>query len=133
MKMGQLTASQVVSVKEALDALEVKIRAGMHNPLVDSRDENFAVLAGEVHDTGDEAVADELMGIGSALGERSVHELLEIERARQRIAGGEIGECAECAGEIGVKRLLANPVAERCVDCESRREHTYAHGATPRL
>lgn len=131
--MGQLTASQVVSIKEALDALEIKIRAGLHNPLVDSREENFATLAGEVHDLGDEAVADELMAIDSALGERSVHELLEIERARRRIGAGEIDECAECAGDIGIKRLLANPVAERCIECESRREHTYAHAATPRL
>ena len=131
--MGQLTVSQVVSVKEALDALEVKIRAGMHNPLVDSRDENFATLAGEVHDSGEEAVADELMAIDRALGERSVRELLEIERARQRVADSEIGECIECAGEIGIKRLLAIPVAERCIDCESRREHTHAHAAMPRL
>ena len=131
--MGQLTAPQLVLVKQALDALEAKIRSGMHNPLVNSREQNFSALAGEVHDLGDEAVADELMTIDSALSERSVHELLEIEGARQRMAGGEFGNCVECGVEIGINRLLANPVAERCIDCESRREHTHAHAAMPRL
>ena len=131
--MGQLKYSEVATLKGALDVLEQKVRSGLRNPLVDSRDENFSALAGEVHDLGDEAVADELMAIDSALGERSVRELLEIERARRRIADEEIGECVDCAGEIGINRLLANPVAERCIECESRRERTYAHAATPRM
>ena len=131
--MGILTVSQVTSVKRALDALESRIRSGMHNPLTDARDENFVALAGEVHDVGDESVADELMAVDSAMGVRHGRELLEIERARQRIADDEIGRCFDCEGEIGMQRLLANPVAERCIDCESRHERTYAHDSTPSM
>ena len=69
----------------------------------------------------------------SALAERHGRELLDIERARQRLAEGEIGECIDCAEDIGLARLLANPVAERCILCESRHERNFAHEATPRM
>jgi RNA polymerase-binding transcription factor DksA len=131
--MGQLRASQVTSVKRALDAFEAKVRVAMHAALMESRKESYADIAGEVHDLGDESVADELLALNSELAERHSHELLEIERARQRIADGEAGNCVDCAGDIAVERLIANPVAERCIDCESRHERTHAHVATPRL
>lgn len=131
--MGQLTASQVTSVKRALDAFEVKVRTAMRAALTESRKDSYADVAGEVHDIGDESVADELQALNSALAERHSQELLEIERARQRIADGVAGICADCAGDIAVERLIANPVAARCISCESRHELTHAHAATPRL
>lgn len=131
--MGKLTAAQVTSVKRALDAFEEKVRSAMRAAVTESREQNFANTAGEVHDQGDESVAGELMALNSALAERHSHELLEIERARQRIAEGVAGVCAECAGDIGVPRLMANPIAERCIDCESKREQTHAHPATPSM
>ncbi len=131
--MGQLTVTQVAKVKRALDGFEDKVRAAMRAALVESGTDNYASIAGEVHDLGDESVADELMALSSALAERHGRELLQIERARARLADGDIATCADCAGDISVERLLVNPVAERCIDCESRFERTHAHAATPRM
>ncbi len=39
----------------------------------------------------------------------------------------------DLAGEIHFKRLLANPAAVRCIDCQGRIEKTHAHEAMPRL
>ena len=130
--MTQLKKTQVKAVKLALDAFENTVRAAMRAALAESRREQSGSAA-EVHDLGDESVADELLAINSALAERHGHELHLVERARQRITEGEIGICADCAGDIALERLIANPVAERCVTCESRRERTHAHAATPRL
>lgn len=131
--MGKLTSQQEVSVKRALDAFEEKVRAAMRAALAESRSGGDKEALGEVHDIGDESVADELMALNSALAERHGRELLQVERARERIAAGAAGVCVECGGDIGAMRLVANPIAERCIECESKYERTHAHAARPRL
>ncbi|CAN0449402.1 unnamed protein product, partial [Phaeothamnion confervicola] len=75
-----------------------------------------------------ESVADELIAVENALTELHVRVLREIRAARERLASGTIDECADCGGEIGVQRLLANPVAKRCIGCQDRFDKTHAHG-----
>jgi len=130
--MVQLKQQEIADVQRALDKFERSVREAMRTALAESRRENED-LAGEVHDLGDESVADELLAVNSALAERHGRELQQAERARQRIADGVIGTCIDCDGDIGVKRLVASPVAERCIGCESKHERNYAHAATPRL
>lgn len=130
--MTSLTAKEVTTVKGVLAKFEMAVRDAMRNALAEARGDN-ADAAGAVHDLGEESVADELLALNSALAERHGHELVLVEQARQRIANGSIGVCADCEGAIGVARLVANPVAARCIGCEALHERTYAHGATPRL
>lgn len=47
----------------------------------------------------------------------------EIEHALNRLASPEYGECLECGDHIGDARLLANPLASLCVDCQEKREN----------
>jgi RNA polymerase-binding protein DksA len=131
--MGRLTGKQIISVQKALDSFDEKVRAAMRLALVESRSSGDKDASADVHDIGDESVADELMALNSALAERHGQELQQIERARQRINNGEIGVCVDCDGDISIQRLIANPVAERCIECESKHERAYAHAATPRL
>ena len=35
---------------------------------------------------------------------------------------GDYGECAECGEDIGLKRLMARPVAELCIECKADQE-----------
>ncbi len=128
--MAQLNKTQTAAVQSSLEQFERAVREAMRAALTEAREGG---VAGEVHDIGDESVADELKAVNSALAERHGFELAEVERARQRLAGGVIGVCNDCGGDIAVARLLANPVAVRCIDCESRHERTHAHAATPRL
>ena len=130
--MSRLSASQMGSVSRALERFEAEARAAMRAALAEAKSAGSSV-AGEVHDLGEESVADELQAVNSLLAERHQRELREAARARERIASNEIDDCADCGGDIGLSRLLANPIAERCVDCETRREHTHAHAETPRL
>ncbi len=128
--MAQLDKVQVAAVERSLEQFEKAVRDAMRSALAEAREGG---VAGEVHDIGDESVADELKAVNSALAERHGFELAEIERARRRLADGSFGVCLDCGGEIASGRLLANPVAERCIDCETRHERTHAHAATPRL
>ena len=116
-----------------LGKMESDISDDMLAALRRSGDKQYIDLAGEVHDRGDESVADELIAVENALTERHVRELREIKAAQQRLAAGKIEQCADCGDEIGFERLLANPVARRCIECQQRHDRTYAHENTPRL
>ena len=64
---------------------------------------------------------------------RDAAELRALELARQRVAIGEYGVCADCGSDIGYERLLAFPAAPRCLDCQRRHEKTYNGSPTPAL
>lgn len=44
-------------------------------------------------------------------------QLTRIDMAMRRIGEGEYGYCVECDCEIAEKRLEADPMAERCINC----------------
>jgi DnaK suppressor protein len=48
---------------------------------------------------------------------RRQQQLLRIEGALKRIESGEFGGCSVCGEEIDIRRLNANPVTTRCIDC----------------
>lgn len=131
--MTQFTQVQNAALGQRLGVLERQLRDDIRAALLQSGDKKYIDLAGMVHDLGDEAVANELIEIDDALIERHVQELHAIEAARRRLADGTINSCSECDDDIGYERLLAYPVAVRCVACQERHEKTYAHDATPRM
>jgi len=89
-------------------------------------DERYARLLGEVHDRGDESVADLLSDLQAAEVTRDVGEVRDIEGAQARIAAGRYGRCIDCEAEIGYPRLQAFPTAKRCIGCQENREKTKA-------
>ena len=131
--MTGYSKTQSASLAIVLGKMESDISDDMLAALRQSGDKQYIDLAGEVHDRGDESVADELIAVENALTERHVRELREIKAAQQRLATGKIEQCADCGDEIGFERLLANPVARRCIECQQRHDRTYAHENTPRL
>ena len=48
------------------------------------------------------------------------HQLREIIDAQDRLIDGSYGKCADCGGEIGAKRLRANPSATLCISCQQK-------------
>jgi DnaK suppressor protein len=131
--MNEFTQTQTVALAQLLGTLDSQVRDDLRSALLQSGDQRYIDLAGSVHDLGDESVANMLTDLNSALAERHLQELREIEDARRRLAAGNINRCSECGGEIGVKRLLSYPVATRCIACQERHEKTHAHEATPRM
>ena len=110
-----------------------KLREELRDELAQSGNDRYADLAGSVHDAGDEAVAEELIGIENELIQRHLQQLRGLDDARRRLDSGTIDECAECGGEIGYKRLLVYPSALRCVICQEAFDRTHMHAARPRL
>ena len=76
----------------------------------------------DVTDRKDEANQRELAEIGNAEVERDLAELREIALARQRIADGSYGRCADCGVDIDPRRVLAQPAAARCTRCQAEAE-----------
>ena len=53
---------------------------------------------------------------------RDQQELQAVKAALQRVAEGSYGECVKCGNDIAAPRLMANPAAARCIDCQTKEE-----------
>ena len=131
--MNDFTKTQNAHLARLLDTLDHQLREDIVATLLQSGYQRYIDLAGMVHDTGDESVADVLAELDNKHVDRSLQELHDIELARKRLAEGNIKRCMECRGEIGFERLLAYPVAMSCFACQDQFEKTHAHEPTPRL
>jgi RNA polymerase-binding transcription factor len=131
--MAGLTEGQIAGLERRLRQRHTELRAEIREELLAADDMRYADLAGRVHDSGEEAVADLLADLDVARIDRQVTEIRGIEAALRRIDMGVYGVCRECDGDIGFDRLQSQPVAERCVACQKHYEKSYAHGGTPSL
>lgn len=101
------------------------LRAEVRDALLRSDNENYRKLAGEVHDLGEQAVADLLVDINLAEIDRDIEEIRDIDAALLRITGHCYGICADCRKAIAISRLQAYPTAKRCIECQCAYEHAY--------
>lgn len=131
--MTHLSDKQIERLKGQIMARRRELAGEIRAALVRSDDQHHRDLAGMVADIGDASVADMIVDLGTAIADRHVQELRELEAARSRIADGTFGLCADCGGEIPFARLEALVTALRCVRCQEQREKTHAHGETPKL
>ena len=65
--------------------------------------------------------------------ERELRLLHKIDAAQQRVENKNFGYCKECGEEIGIKRLLARPVATLCFECKCLQEQFEKSGGTSPL
>jgi DnaK suppressor protein len=86
-------------------------------------------LSGDIHvdpddfpDEIDTASSEVSLQFTGRLREREQGLLAKIDAALHKIEEGEYGACVSCGEDIGLKRLRARPVAERCIDCKSEQE-----------
>jgi RNA polymerase-binding protein DksA len=128
-----LTQEQLEALRRIIHERRESLAVLVHEDVARTRDETYAAVAGEVADTGDEAVADLLSDLDNAEVSRDLHELREIEAAQARIAEGTFSTCIQCGAGISFERLLAYPIATRCFECQSVHEKTYAHASESTL
>lgn len=131
--MAILTKAEKARIEHLLEARYARLLEEVRDELEASGEQHYIDLAGRVPDSGDESVADMLTDFGAAIVDRQVHELRDIEAARQRLKEGHFGSCIECGEDIGIERLLAYPTARRCYPCQDQHEKTYAGEGTPTL
>jgi DnaK suppressor protein len=77
---------------------------------------------GEVSDAKDAADAGAQLIVVDAEVERDLAELRDINLALQRIDDGTYGGCNDCGNRIDPRRIVAQPTALRCVECQTRAE-----------
>ena len=108
-------------------------REKLRKILVAERDELLGsaqkTLSGDIHldpddfpDEIDTASSEINLAFQGRLRERERGLLKKINDAIEKITDGVYGECESCGEDIGMKRLLARPVAELCIDCKSEQE-----------
>ncbi|MFO1413832.1 MAG: TraR/DksA family transcriptional regulator [Burkholderiales bacterium] len=124
-KTHEIEALLLAQRRASLEEAEVEL-ARVH-------DEAPANVIGDVRDTGDEATAMYLTDLNNALARRHLDEVGAIDQALAHVRDPHFGICEDCGGEIPFARLQAFPTATRCTTCQSKREHLFAHGATPSL
>ena len=73
-------------------------------------------------DEMDMALAESSLSFVGRIRERESKLLSKIDEALEQIVQGDYGECTSCGDEIGVKRLLARPVARLCIECKEEQE-----------
>jgi DnaK suppressor protein len=131
--MEHLSDAQVKELKQQLTESRQQLRSQIREELVRSDDERYGDLAGQVHDTGDESVADLLVDTNISIVSRYIGELREVEAALERMNTGDYGLCEECGSEIPFERLKAYPTARRDIEHQSRHEQTHAAEGRPKM
>ena len=131
--MSDLTDYQIDDLNTRLVKRGRELKEEIREILIQSDAQHHKDLAGAVADAGDDAVADMLVDIDTALADRHVVELRDVETALQRIREGNFGVCIECGADVGYERLTVYPTAKRCIRCQQRHEQTYFTGVTPTL
>jgi RNA polymerase-binding protein DksA len=133
--MTAIDRKQLDQFRNILRTRREELRRLIHATLIDSKREDYRELAGSVHDSGDESVAELLEGLNIAQCEREVEELTDVEAALNRIVEDRYGICQDCGDAIALDRLKAWPTAKRCITCQTRRENERRGGkdSTPSL
>jgi DnaK suppressor protein len=83
-------------------------------------------LDGAAGDSSDHAAADYTIEMFGALLERQAGTLEDVERALEKIDGGEFGVCEGCEKQIPSKRLKALPTARYCLECQEKEDRVGA-------
>lgn len=120
--MNGLSAKEVEQLRQRLRDEHAQLRGEVAGELARSEQGRYLDLAGQVHDRGDEAVADLLEDLEIVALDRHVHRVRLIETALAAIDQGRFGLCRVCSEQIGSARLNAEPAAERCIGCQTALE-----------
>ncbi len=132
--MSSLDSEQIGRLRSSLEERRRALLQDVRKSLEDTGNQQYEEIIGrEPVEAGDASVSDELADLNLTMLDRHVAELRAIEAAEARMRDGTYGQCAECGGEIGFERLLAQPTAVRCVLCQDQYEKTHATQATPSL
>lgn len=123
-----LSKTQIDELKRAIEdryaVLTDEIRADTSRVRTDSH----AAAAGAL-DRADVAATGQIADMDNAELERDLNELHELDAARARLDAGSYGQCIDCQQQIEFARLRAQPMAARCLPCQSRFEASHAQSA----
>lgn len=131
--MKHLTTLQTEALIQSLSERTRVLAARVREELAASDRQHYRDIAGTVTDTADESLAAALVDVDTAIIDRHIVELRDIDAARERIRNGSYGICIDCGDTVAYERLAAYPTAKRCLHCQQKREQGYAQPGRPTL
>lgn len=110
-----------VQEKKFRDLLEAK-RIEIIKRAQQTLDEDMTLDANELPDEMDLASSEYLQSFTFRLRGREKVFLDKIQKAIERLDGGNFGACEECGEKISIKRLEARPETTLCIRCKEDQE-----------
>ena len=121
-----LSDRQRIEFKQQLKQRYYELREEIRQQLINSDEEHFIDLAGQVHDLEEESVADLLVDLNLAMLDQHIAEIRAIDASLIQIANDSYGICGDCTVVIDIERLKANLTSTRCTRCQTAYEHSHA-------
>jgi uncharacterized protein (DUF302 family)/RNA polymerase-binding transcription factor DksA len=112
---------------------DAELRADIDRELRKYRAQREESTADNVPDSGELSAADLLAEVNLAEVDRDFSELIEVERALQRLANGTYGLCVDCGDAVEKRRLEKSPHAARCQPCQAAAERASGGRRAPSL
>jgi RNA polymerase-binding transcription factor len=132
--MSELTHEQLESLRRRLDDRQRSLLLETRDELQNTEQRQYAEVVDRAPvDEGDQSVSTELADLNMGMMNRHMREIRDIETAKARLQDAGYGTCAECGRDIGFERLLVQPTALRCVDCQEQWEKIHAHDGPPKI
>jgi DnaK suppressor protein len=130
---SRLSPEQIKDLRQRLQQQFRGVRESVIEELRRCKNEQYIQLAEQVHDSGEQAVADLLSDINLAVIDRHINQLRTINAALSQISEGNYGTCVDCEGDIRYERLKVEPTAKRCHECQVRFEAAAGRPQPPTL
>ena len=115
--MANFTETQLLQLKAALQKRYLELQEEIRKELGHANDPRNADLTEYLNTIPDD--------IDTALVDRQINEMRELEMSMKYLRELEFGDCIDCGNEIGFDRLLAYPSAQRCIHCQSEYERSF--------
>lgn len=131
--MKTLPQGQLDQLSKQLRERRAALLADIRRELRQADDARYIDLAGRVHDSAEESVADLLVDLDLAVIDLQIIELGNVEAALARIREGGYGLCEVCDEPIAFARLASTPAAARCLGCQEHFEKGTLQQSRPRL
>jgi RNA polymerase-binding transcription factor DksA len=112
--MVDLSEAQLQTIEDRLTDREVELQARVRAAREQAA-ERPSAQGPQVEDLAEEGEQRFRTGIEHVELIRDQEELAAIAEARARIADGSYGECVDCGRAISFQRLVAQPIAKRCI------------------
>ena len=120
-----LDAKQLEFLRSTLRKRAAQLREEIRQSLLRSDQDQYVMIADQVHDLEDDSFADLMVDVNLAEIDRDLQELRLVDAALLRVSEGSYGQCETCGSPIEFERLRATPFATRCFDCQSSFERTH--------
>jgi len=129
-----MNISELVGYKEKLLQLRGELTNQVDEILQETQQEVRTQTSDGTGDSGDIAMTDQVSHLGLSAASRHSERLSAVDEALDRMEQGTYGICIDCEDPISEKRLLADPVVSRCINCQEQSERTFEEkDATPSL